>query len=105
MNEILSYLPLLGMLVVSNLLLGTYYSIGVQEMPFEWAKLFNGIKKAFVIAVAFIVLAYTFERVDIGGDILTPQLIMTTALATYAGKVVMNLTHILGIAKDEERSE
>lgn len=102
MNEILSYLPLLAMLVVSNILLGTYYSIGVQEMKFEWSKLLDGIKKAIVVAIAFIVLAYTFERVEIGGDILTPQLIMTTALATYAGKVVMNLTHILGIAKENE---
>ena len=45
-------------------------------------------------------LAYTFDVVPVGGDILTPDVIMTTAIAAYAGKVVVKLTEILGIKQN-----
>lgn len=99
MREILNYLPILAILIASNILLGTVYNTSIEDMTFSKEKLLNGLKKALSIAIAFIGLAYTFDVVDIGGDILTPQLIMTSAIATYAGKVVIHLTKILGISQ------
>ncbi len=104
MMEILKYLPILGILILSNILLGTIYNMNVQEMDFDKYKFLNGIKKAATIAVSFVALAVAFDKVDIsmgGNELLSPQLIMTTAIGTYAGKVVMNLTKILGISRGE----
>lgn len=102
MKEILNYLPILAILIISNILLGTVYNMDIKDMKFDKIKFLNGFKKAVSIAIAFVGLAYTFDVVDIGGDIVTPQLIMSSALATYAGKVVVNLTKILGISKTNE---
>lgn len=100
MSVILSYLPVLAVLIFTNILLGTVYNMSFQDMKFDRIKLFDGIKKALSIGIAFIGLAYAFDTVQIGGDILTPDLIMVTAIGTYAGKVVLKLTEILGIKKD-----
>ena len=100
MREILMYLPVLAVLIFTNILLGTVYNMSIQDMKFDRIKLFDGIKKALSIGVAFIGLAYTFDTVQIGGDILTPDLIMVTAIGAYAGKVVLKLTEILGIKQN-----
>lgn len=97
MHEILNYLPILALLFLSNILLGTVYNTSIQDLGFDKYKFLNGIKKALSVGLSFIALAFVFDTVDIGGDVLTPQLIMTSALATYAAKVVINLTKILGI--------
>lgn len=102
MREILNYLPILAILIISNIITGTIYSTSIQDMAFDKVKLFDGIKRALSVAIAFVGLAYTFDVVDIGGDILTPQLIMITSIGTYAGKVVVNLCKILGINQGVE---
>ncbi len=99
MTLILNYLPILAVLIISNILLGTVYNMSFKDMVFDKYFLFDGIKKAVSVSVAFIGLAYAFDKVQIGGDILTPDLIMTTAIGAYAGKVVLKLTEILGIKK------
>lgn len=100
MKNILMYLPILAILVISNILLGTIYNMSVADMKFDRAKLMDGVKKAVSVGVAFVGLAYTFDVVPVGGDILTPDVIMTTAIAAYAGKVVVKLTEILGIKQN-----
>lgn len=98
MKEIIYYLPILAILVASNILLGTVYNMSVADMKFDKTKFLDGIKKALSVGIAFVGLAYTFDVVPVGGDILTPDLIMTAAIATYAGKVVIKLTEILGVS-------
>lgn len=97
MTEILTYLPILAILIISNILLGTFYNTSVKDITFDKVVLFDGIKKAFSVAVAFVAVAYTFDKVNIGGDLLTPDNIMITSIITYTAKVTTNLTRILGI--------
>ena len=40
---------------------------------------------------------YVFDIVPIGGDVITPQLIVTAAIVTYASKACMNLAKVLGV--------
>ena len=76
MTEILTYLPILAVLIISNILLGTFYNVSVKEIQFDKTVLLDGVKKAVSIAIAFIALAITFDKVQIGGDLLTPDNIM-----------------------------
>lgn len=97
MTEILTYLPILAVLIISNILLGTFYNVSVKEIQFDKTALLDGVKKAVSITVAFIALALTFDKVPIGGDLLTPDNIMITSIITYTAKVTANLTKILGV--------
>ena len=97
MKEVLNYIPVLAVLVVINILLGTIYNTDIQNMTFDKMKLLNGLKKAVSIGAAFLGLAYTFSVVDLGGEIVTPQLIMTAAITVYASKATINLMKILGV--------
>ena len=101
MTEILTYLPILAVLIISNILLGTFYNVSVKEIQFDKTVLLDGIKKAVSIAIAFIALAITFDKVQIGGDLLTPDNIMITSIIAYTAKVTTKITMILGIYKIE----
>ena len=46
MTEILTYLPILAVLIISNILLGTFYNVSVKEIQFDKTVLLDGIKKA-----------------------------------------------------------
>lgn len=102
MAEILTYLPILAVLIISNILLGTFYNVSVKEIQFDKTVLLDGIKKAVSIAIAFIALALTFDKVSIGGDLLTPDNIMITSIIAYTAKVTANLTKILGVNQSGE---
>lgn len=97
MKDIITYLPALAIMIVCNILLGTVYNTSVKEMQFDKFIFIDGIKKAVCIAVGFIGLAYVFDIIPIGGDVITPQLIVTAAIVTYASKACMNLAKVLGV--------
>ena len=97
MKEIINYLPVLAIMITLNILLGTVYNTSVREFKFDKYTLLDGIKKAVSIGLSFIGLAYAFDVVEIGGDIVTPQLIMVAAITLYVGKVTGNLMKILGV--------
>lgn len=97
MKEIIGYLPALAVMIVCNILLGTVYNTSIKEMNFDKYILFDGIKKAVCIAACFIGLAYVLEVVPIGGDVITPQLIIVAAIGMYATKACTNLAKVLGV--------
>ena len=43
MIEILHYIPVLGVAILINIVLGLYNSLGTLELKFDWKKLVGGI--------------------------------------------------------------
>ena len=109
LNMILTYLPVLGIAIAVNVVLGLYNNISNIKECFDWKKLLNGVIKAACISAAFIGLAYCFDAtgtvIDVGVFDITPELIMTSAIILYVAKGLKNLASILGVnsrSKDEE---
>ena len=99
MKEILNYLPLLAIAMMSNILCGVYYNINVKEIKFDWIKLLNGLIKATIVATVFIGVAYIFDNMsDLSTALgVTPQFIMISAVTLYTGKALVSLAKILGV--------
>ena len=97
MLEIIKLLVPLAVAVLINILLGTYYQIGVVAVKFDVHKLLDGVIKAVIIGSSFVGLAYIISTVALGDFSIDPKLIMITAIGTYAIKAVGNLSKILGI--------
>ena len=100
-DTIIRYLPVLGVSIIVNILLGLYHNIGMEGQSFDWKKLVQGAAKAGVVAVAFVGLAYCFDAtdtiIDLGVLELDPNLIMISAITIYMIKGVTTLANILGI--------
>ena len=99
MNEILTYLPLLGIAVVCNILLGLYYSINVKSIKFDWIILVNGIIKAIIVSSVFFGLAYIFDNLKELAEAIgvTPKFILISAITLYTSKAIIGLSKILGV--------
>ena len=101
LDLILNYLPVLGVAIAVNIVLGLYNNIENLKETFDWRKLVKGVIKAGCVAVAFIGLAYCFDAtgtvIDVGVFDITPELIMTSSIVLYVGKGLQNLVGILGI--------
>ena len=101
LDTIIKYLPVLGVSIIVNILLGLYHNIGMKGQTFDWKKLVQGAAKAGVVAVAFVGLAYCFDAtdtiIDLGVLELDPNLIMISAITIYMIKGVTTLANILGI--------
>ena len=101
LDLIFQYLPVLGVVIAVNIVLGIYNNIENVKQNFDWKKLVTGIIKAGCITIAFIGLAYCFDAtkttIDTGVFEVNPDVIMTSAIVLYAGKAIQNLVGILGI--------
>ena len=101
LDTIIKYLPVLGVSIIVNILLGLYHNIGMEGQTFDWKKLVQGATKAGVVAAAFVGLAYCFDAtdtiIDLGVLELDPNLIMISAITIYMIKGVTTLANILGI--------
>ncbi|WP_052430911.1 hypothetical protein [Robinsoniella peoriensis] len=97
MNQIITYLPVLAIVMAINIALGMYYQIGKQNFKFDKAKFINGIIKAAILGLSAVGLAYCFEVVDLTSVGITPLLVIQTAIITYAGKDLINFGKILGV--------
>lgn len=100
MQEIISYLLPLGIVVLINITTGTYYNVQIQDIKFSWIKLLTGVIKALIVGSAFVGLSYVFEVVDLGSLSVTPTTVMLAAITLYAGKGVTNLAKILGVTAE-----
>ena len=49
MKEIVSLLPVLLAAMLMNIMAGTYFNIGKQNIVFDWKKLASGIMKAGIV--------------------------------------------------------
>lgn len=100
-TEILHYIPVLGVAITVNIVLGLYNSLGTLNVKFDWKKLVGGILKALAIAAAFIGLAYCFDAtgttIDFSVFEINPSTIMTSSIILYVGKGLINLASILGV--------
>lgn len=105
MNEVLNIvidicagglIPLAAVMFV-NILLGTYYNISVNDLRFDKLKLLDGIKKALIVGVSFIVLAATIGYLGIGGELVSPNDIINAAIIIYSVKSLDNLMGIFGV--------
>lgn len=97
MNEILKLLPVLGCLMLTNIVLGMWYNIGVNKISFDYKILLEGIIRAAIIGGSFISLAYAFEATDLSITGVTPQLMINASIVLYAGKCITSFGKILGI--------
>lgn len=97
MNEIITALPVLGIAMLANIALGTYYSIGIQSIPFDCKKLINGSLKALLIGASFLGIAYCFDATDLSSIGVTPEFVMNSAVSLYTGKDLMAVSKILGV--------
>lgn len=109
LDMVIKYLPILGIAVLVNIILGMYYNIGVSKELFDIKKLIFGITKALVIASSFIGLAYCFDAtetiINVGTFELNPELIMTSAITIYMVKDTITLANIFGIKKGSENKK
>ena len=99
MKEIIDLLPALGVAIVLNIACGTWYNLKIDNIDFDWVKLLDGIKKAIIIALSFIGLAYIVSKVPQVTDALgvAPKGVITLAIIGYTVKFVTQLTKILGV--------
>lgn len=97
MENIITYLPYLLIVIVVNMALGVYGKIGVEKISFDKKVFVKGIIKAVIIAGSFIGLAYVFDVVDLAKVGITPMLIMSSSILLYAGKACSKLASILGV--------
>ena len=97
MDEIITYLPDLLIVILVNMALGVYGKIGIEKMSFDFKEFLNGVVKASIIAGSFIGLAYVFEQVDLSAVGLTPMLMMSASIILYTGKSCTKLASILGV--------
>ena len=97
MNQIITYLPVLAIVMAINIALGMYYQIGKQNFKFDKAKFINGIIKAAILGLSAVGLAYCFDVVDLTSVGITPLLVIQTAIITYSGKDLINFGKILGV--------
>ena len=98
MQDILFSMPVLLVSMGMNILLGLYYQVGIRRAPFQLRRLVDGAAKAGVVGLAFIGLAFCFDRIDLSSLGISPCIIMHSAICLYIGKVAAHLTKILGVS-------
>lgn len=97
MKEVVSLLPVLLTAMLMNIMAGTYFNIGKENIAFDWKKLTSGIIKAGIAGGIFIGTAYCFEAIDLSSIGVTPVSVMLSAISLYTGKALIALGRILGI--------
>lgn len=97
MKEIITVMPVLGIAMLINIALGTYYSIGVKTLEFDYKKLLNGVFKAMLIGVSFLGIAYCFDSTDLSSIGITPEFVINSGVILYTSKDLTALGKILGI--------
>lgn len=99
MIEVLNLLPVLAVAMILNIACGTWYNIKFTDITFDKAKFLDGIKKAVIIGVSLVGLAYIVSEVPSVTDAIgiAPIGIITLAIIAYTVKFVGNLAKILGV--------
>lgn len=106
MMEIIYLLPVLGVAMILNIADGTWYNIKIDAIKFDWHIFLDGLKKALIIAVSFVGLAYIVANVPQVTDALgiEPKGIITLAIIGYTVKFVSQLAKILNITIGKKTS-
>ena len=106
MMEIIKLLPVLCVAMILNIACGTWYNIKIDTMTFDWNIFLDGLKKALIIGVSFVGLAYIVMEVPQVTDALgvAPSGIITLAIIGYTVKFVAQLAKILNITVGKKTS-
>lgn len=98
LKEVASMIPVLGILIICNIISGTCKSLTVLKIKFDWEKMKLGLVKAVVAIICILVLCVVFGKFDLSSIGFTPSTIMSTGILVYTAKVANNLFGILGIS-------
>lgn len=96
MLKALNLIPVLFMLIGTNILLSTYNSVARRHEVFSKKFLMDGIFKGLLFTGGLLALAYVLDIVEIsGGFELTPAAILEAAMLFYAAKIAMTLKDLI----------
>lgn len=96
-KEVMHTLPVLCVLILANIALGTLNSLAVEKIQFDKKRMINGVLKAVAAVAAVFSLAYAFDTIDLTSLGFSPMTIVSTGIIVYAVKVGINLVKILGL--------
>lgn len=98
LKEVATMIPVLGILIICNIISGTCKSLTVLKINFDWERMKLGLVKAVVAVICILVLCLVFGKFDLSSIGFTPSTIMSTGILVYTAKVANNLFGILGIS-------
>lgn len=103
---ILEYLPYLFMGIIGNTLLGVFHNVGQLKENFSFKKLFEGLQKAIIISLAFIITAVLFDKlvgvVNLGDLAINPDILIYSIILMYLGKIIIKLKDIFKLETTAE---
>lgn len=104
MLEILKLLLLLGLVVVANIVLGTFKNIKFENMAFDYKLLIEGFIKGAVIAFGFFAISLVLLQLpELSTELgIEPQVMILGAIALYVTKVGEQLIVLVGLKKASE---
>lgn len=101
LQKIICYLPCLGLAAGTNILLGTYQSVGKLREAFSWRLLLTGILKAAIVSEGLVALALILDKLngacDLGAFAVMPDALLLGVIAVYFGKCAGHLKDIFAV--------
>ena len=105
LQKIICYLPCLGLAAGTNILLGTYQSVGKLREAFSWRLLLTGILKAAIVSEAFIALAVILDKLTAQFELknldVMPDILLVGIIVLYAGKCIVKLKDIFSVKNED----
>ena len=101
LQNVLNYLPYLGLVIVTHTLLGVYYNVELLKDQFSWRKMLFGVIKAAIVSEGFVALALILDRLngacDLGAFAVMPDALLLGVIAVYFGKCAGHLKDIFAV--------
>lgn len=104
-ETVLKYLPYLGLVLLTHILLGVYYNVGELKDKFSWKVLLVGVAKAAIVSEAFIALALVMDKLTVDYELkaleIMPDVLLVGVIAIYVAKCIKNLKKIFTVTDDD----
>nr|DAQ84628.1 MAG TPA: YSIRK type signal peptide [Caudoviricetes sp.] len=101
LETVLTYLPYLGLVIITHTLLGVYHNVEQLGQQFSWRKLLIGVAKAAIVSEAFIALAFILDKLTAQFELknldIMPDMLLVGVIAVYAGKCIVKLKDIFTV--------
>lgn len=105
LQNVLNYLPYLGLVIVTHTLLGVYYNVELLKDQFSWRKLLFGVIKAAIVSEAFIALAVILDKLTAQFELknldVMPDSLLVGIIVLYAGKCIVKLKDIFSVKNED----
>lgn len=89
------YVPMLGLAILLNTLIGLFNNIAIRRFQFRWSILLTGLGRAALFVVCIFGLAFIMDHVDVIADEISPEILLQTGTLYYAGKVFIALKDMI----------